>query len=1134
MRVCWRWMAILLALGSFAHAGPAPDEKVTLRVKADVGAEARYESSGQIQGDIGGMKLDLQIKQVSRRTVKTVAEDGRVTFESVVESLEQTINGEKLPSEDEKPKPSRITLAPNGAVISIESEEDEEDDGLGARLALATTVVFGEEPVGVGSKWSHRYESDAERGLQAAVAEFKLEAFEEREGVRCARIRMSYRETESKPPLTAESKIWVELTSGDEVATESRLQNISFGEEMAGATLSATLTSRRIGGGRLAKTADGQSQETKAEGPKGSIDEKVKDFEKLPGLFTFYRKKEDQRDRIYMEIREDQLGKLFFLQATASTGTSDRVIAGFPINDIVFRFDRVDKRIRLVRPNLGFRADRSSPMSRAVQRSFSEALLESFAIEAEQEDRKGILIDVSDLFRGDVARVSQLFQTGGLPIPGLGGGSYSQDRQNTYIERLKVFPENVVVETVYAFQGSGGGAGLAALFGLGGETLADERSIVFRVTYNLWELVDTGYRPRLADPRVGYFTTDFQDLTRSEQVSQNVRYIQRWHLVKKDPNAELSEPVEPIVFWIDNATPHEYRDAIREGILEWNKAFERIGFKNAIVVKEMPDDADWDHADMRYNVARWMASPSNAFAIALFRTNPLTGEIVNASLAVDASMLRFTELERSTLVNPARFFAEDEADHGHHHADPLEARRCTYARDAKMVAYGGYLAMKLLGASDAASQRRFVQDFLRNIVCHEMGHVLGLRHNFVASTESTLKQLGDPELVKERGTSASVMDYLPFNTEAVGRTDIPFWSPTIGTYDYWAIEYGYKPIDARTPEGELPELRRIASRCNEPGLAYQTDEAADSFDPYVTTFDLAAEPLEYFERTSEIARRLMASLGARRPQPGRSYWEFTRDFSLILNTHASAMARAVRYIGALRLNNNFRGDPGERPTLEPLDGASQRRALELLNRNLFAPNAFPIPREYLVRFAPDPDASFADLLAGPNDFPIRDQLASLQTAALRRLFSPSTLRRVANNEFKVGRSRDAFTLAELFSSVRDNVWAELGRPGEFDPLRRDLQRAHLDLLVEMVVQVPARVPQDAVMLAWNELEVLKKRIERAREKATGTYTPIFLDECLKRIERALDAEQTIGAPARPPASLLEELLGTGRPAPRRR
>ncbi|HLV78720.1 MAG TPA: zinc-dependent metalloprotease [Chthonomonadaceae bacterium] len=1120
-------LMLAVVMAAVAAASSAQG-RVALAYKARAGQVARYKNEGTLTIDVNGNKATLDLQETDKLTFTDVATSGDITMKSETESAQISFNGHTQQMPDSEKKTTTFTIHPNGVLTAFQSSGgsgEEDKDKSDVRLHVATTPVFNEKALGVGDTWSVEVKADSSLGVVAAKEDYSILGSEMVDGQDTFKIKMAFQETEGASPLSCAGTVWVEKSSGDAVAADFEIENIPFGAGDQATLAHGKLHAERIegsplGGGKAAAGAGGAqagkpdgkapaTSEVKKEEPKKekTIDETVKDYEKLPGLFTLYRKKEAGRDTIYMEIKEAQLDKLMLLEATAASGDAAHVVEGDPIADIVFKFSRSgDDRILLCVPNIAFRASEKQPISRALRHAFPEAYLDAYKIEAKQPDRKSLLINVSDLFRGDIAEISAHINQ----FSALTGGAYTMDRDKTYIAALKNFPQNLVVQTAYHFTRAGGGGGGLSLFA-NADTLADPRSLPLLVDYTLFALPEDGYRPRLSDPRVGYFTTDYQDFDDDARDDPMVHYITRWQIEKADPKAALSPPKKPIVFWLDNAIPIEYRDAVRDGLLYWNKAFAQIGIQDAIQVKQMPDNADWDTADMRYNTIRWVASPGSAYAVALARINPITGQVLNANITVDANMAHFNKREREHLINPAAYFADPPTSS----ASAADPRACDMAAGAMEQAAFGDLALNLLAPPGVTvDEKTYTNTFLREIVSHEMGHILGLRHNFIASAYHSLDDLKDEQKIRQEGISASVMDYLPFNISAIKQKGVDYWAPTIGPYDLWAIRYGYQPISAATPENERSQLDQIASQDNLPGHAYESDEIADQFDPAVTRFDLGRDPLAYWNRMFDLSRYLMLHLGEREPKYGQSYWEFTQDFYMLLGQYARAAAISSRYIGGLHVSRNHRGDPGEKPTLAPVPAAEQKRALGLLTTYLFAENAFNLPKSYLTRLTADPYIDFGTaLFTNTQEFPVLDTIAGVQRAALQRLFSPNTLRRVANNEFKEADASQALTLPYLYHALGGAVWSELESHKNVGTLRRQLQRAYLDTMITQVVSPPAGTPDDARMLAWDALRGLKAQIASARQGGSyDDYTRVHLDESLMKINRALDARILVSSP----------------------
>ncbi len=820
------------------------------------------------------------------------------------------------------------------------------------------------------------------------------------------------------------------------------------------------------------------------------FDEVIKDYEKIEGQFTLYRKK----NQVFMEVMPSQVGPNFLLQATRSTGAGDGVVvAGDPISDTLFHFEKQDDSLYLRSPQFKFRGPHGTPIEKAIGRSFPDAILSSIKIEATHPERKSYLIDVSPMFMGDFAQIN-------ASVAGL--GPLVPDMQKTRIEKIKNFPTNTVVETAYHFMAGGRGQAPPGSSGFGGgaDSLADSRSFPMKVVFNLFKLPDNNYMPRIEDDRVGYFTVDFKDFSDVSKRDMNKSYILRWDMRKKDPKADMSPPAEPIVFWLDNAIPLEYRDAVKNGILWWNKAYEKIGIKDAIVVNQMPDNADWDTADMRYNKILWVESEGSPYAVAQFRNNPITGQILNADITIDGSYVQATLQEFANYVVPN---AEQETL-------PNGYNRCGMGAEKVRQAEFGLLAMDLLaGARKDISHEQFMNAFLSDTIAHEMGHVLGLRHNFIASTELDAKQLADPAVTRERGVVASIMEYDPINVFALKGTG-DLYTTTIGPYDYWAIQYGYAPMQNLTPEGELPELKKIASRCNEAGLAYQSDENADRWDPKVRRWDLGLEPMDYYKERAVLGKEMLQSVDQRLPKYGEGYKELAFAYLGITGDYFGSMGAVAREIGGLNANRNHKGDSDEKDPLIPVSAEKQREALKTILDGVFRENSITVRTDLLTKIAPEfPHDIIALIMGASDEFPAKDLLLSPQTSLMRRLFSGPTLKRVLNNEFKT--PKDPFTLPEIFDGFDGAVWTEAVAGKNVSMLRRGLQRAYVDMMIDLS-NAKSDMPDDAKALAWDDLKKIKSRLTTALANPAkyDTYTRVHFEQALARVTKALDAQFVTG------------------------
>lgn len=653
--------------------------------------------------------------------------------------------------------------------------------------------------------------------------------------------------------------------------------------------------------------------------------------------------------------------------------------------------------------------------------------------------------------------------------------------------------------------------------------LPDVRSLLVRFHYSFSELPPPGFRPRLADDRVGHFFTQVEDYSSDTNFETSKRYINHWRLEKQDPSAPLSPPKQPIVFWLENTIPVPYRDAIREGILLWNNAFERIGFQNAVVVKQQPDDADWDPADVRYSTIRWFTGyPEPGFAEGPSAVNPLTGEVFDADIRFDAGLTRFFRREKAEYIKPTG----DSLLNSNPPMRPFLApwhngstQFCDLVQGSALDAEFSFDLLVARGMDpDGPDADQFIHDYLVEIAAHEVGHTLGLRHNFRASTIHTLEQASDSSLMEKQGLTGSVMDYIPTNIAPHGVKQGPYHQTVLGAYDYWAIEYAYKPIDAQSPEGELPQLEKIALRSAEPDLAFDTDEDAGigggafDMDPLVNRFDYGTDPLQFYARRIVLAQEVWDNMQKKLEVQGEGYQVLRRSFDIALGQAGYSLYLSSKYIGGVYHYRGHVGDPGNRLPFEPVPAAQQKAALELLRKELFSPASFQFSPELLNKLASPRFSDWTDIdsMRTRFDVPIHEMVFGLQNRVLDRLYDPIVLNRLLDSEVKVSSSSDALTVGLLFNEIQDSIWAELKTPGqsvEINSYRRSLQRAHLRKLVAIALRTDS-VPEDAQTMARENLTALRGQIRSAASKPGLKMSPetrAHLNESLTRIDDTLKA-----------------------------
>ncbi|WP_424408573.1 zinc-dependent metalloprotease [Microcoleus sp.] len=899
------------------------------------------------------------------------------------------------------------------------------------------------------------------------------------------------------------------------------------------------------------------SEESKEQQALQPFEEVVKNAKKLEGLFTLYRN--EATNKVYLEITPQQLNKKFLCFVTLASGLGEGgIFSGLPIGDFLFQLRRVQNNVQFVIPNINFRTSPGDPQAGSVERAFSDSILYSLPLKSIHPQRQTLLIDLGDLL------MSQKRDLPGIKaiLPMILGASYSIDEDKSSFKDVKAFPLNVEIATVYGFS-SDNDSSVNYL-----PSVPDSRAFNLRIHYSFSEVpINNGYRPRLADERVGYFLTTYKNFSDKSGRDPFVRYINRWHLQKQIPSAPMSPPVQPIVFWIENNVPLEYRNAIREGILEWNKAFEKAGFTEVIQVKQMPDNAKWDPSDVRYNTIRWSSSFESDFAgIGPSRTNPLTGEILDADILLDADIVRQIKQGYGFLVEQNRSLARSFQGKNGSNTNPCQFG--IYSRYLNVLENGdlgkssgensqGGIAddlptlveryqeqkrsplSRLMSSSDMCfgleSSRQFaigamsvdllenappsstatdsyVNQYIRYLTAHEVGHTLGLRHNFHGSTMLQPDELNNIQVTRTKGLTASVMDYMPINLAPPGTVQGDYYPTIVGPYDDWAIEYGYKVLGGTNPNSDLRALQQIASRAGEPQLAYAPDEdTVDNLDPAANTFDLSGNMLTYSQWQMDNARAMWKRLEKRIPVGEEGYNELRVMFHSLFRYYTNQVMNATLYVGGQSFNRIRPGDAKGKLPFVPIELSQQREALATLDKYVFAPDAFSFAPDLLNKLAPSRwDHWGSPALVFPLDYPIGDRITFLQRFVLRLLLSPTRLVRLRDVELKSA-PETALRLPELFDTLLHDIWKEVLQPEkkmQISTFRRSLQREHLAILIGMVLR-KTNVPEDARSLAWYELRQLREGLSktiRNLDRSADAYTRAHLEETRDRISKVLNSQ----------------------------
>jgi hypothetical protein len=609
------------------------------------------------------------------------------------------------------------------------------------------------------------------------------------------------------------------------------------------------------------------------------------------------------------------------------------------------------------------------------------------------------------------------------------------DSGRSFIEEFKAFPRNINVRVLASFALGKQGGGSS-------EDGPQSSGITAVVCHSMVKLPETPMKPRRFDSRVGFFTESFTDYSdRDEHDAENVEYILRWRLEKKDPAAKISEPVKPIVFYVAREVPEKWKSYIKEGIEDWRPAFEAAGFTNAIIGKYAPDprdDPDWDVEDARISSIRWLPSQiENAFGPQVH--DPRSGEILSADVRMYHNIQK--------LVRDWYFVQ----------ASPNDPRAQTFP-----------LPEELEG------------EMIRFVVSHEVGHSLGFPHNMKASSSYSIEQLRNPEWTKKNGTAPSIMDYARYNYVAQPG-DGAGLMPKIGPYDYFAVNWGYRQFPADADEkAELEKITKV--QIDQPMYRFGNPNAG--VDSTQQTEDLGSNAVEATKLGLLNLQRVAGYLVKATGKPGKDYELLSDEYDALLGQWSREMGHVANVVAGVQEINLYYGDANRRFFPNPAE-YQQQAVTFLLEHALITPSNF-MGEDIVSRLTADGTAQ---------------RILSAQEAVLRSLTSSRRVQRLA--EIEQTSTNAAYSPAKLFSDLRDGLFHELGtKPAEIDLYRRNLQRSYIDMLAANLK--PPVANSDLPAYSRAELEEIRALIQKADVTQSKPVVQKHMKDLAARITRALD------------------------------
>jgi hypothetical protein len=811
------------------------------------------------------------------------------------------------------------------------------------------------------------------------------------------------------------------------------------------------------------------------------------------GFFDTYEKGEN----LYLVIPKERVGQDFLMVYEIAQGIGTSGLFGGTMLDIFeahqVALERHGDRVFLVERPARYTARNSKAAEQAVALTFGSSVLEQAKIESIRDD-SALVINTFDWWVSDLSGVGQRVRFAVSTTPGRPGQA-TFEKPRSYLEGVKGFPRNLNIRAKLTFRPQE-----PATF----VSVPDGRYIPVAIHYSLVALPAEPMTPRVGDDRVGNFLTVHKDFSQ-EDTTSFVRFVNRWRLERGEQAGNLWRPKQPIVYYIDRTVPESYRPYLKEGVEIWNGAFEAAGWKDAIRAELLPDSVDPE--DIRYPTLRWNVSDEPGYgAIGPSVVDPRTGEVLDADILFEATLFSGFRNAWRSLVRPATA-AEAFNQSFEPGAAPNGAELPGFA--SAFTAQGTLLGLALADRGETGPgdpvPMEYVGQAVRWVTAHEVGHTLGLQHNFRSSASTPLAKLHDPAWAEANGVFSSVMEYPTPNVAPKGVRNGYFYNPKIGSYDRWAISFAYTADDA--------QAQALARQGSDPRHLFGTNaesQGPGAIDPTINVFDLSDDPLAWGRERTEMIRGLWQRLPQLTLYDDQRYFHVTQAYASLFGQYAQAVAPAVKYIGGQYINRDHVGDPNGRRPFVAVPRAKQRDALAFLTDRVFTERAFALPPDVLAQFGSNRWLHWGTTLTwnGRIDYPFHEQVVGFQRAVLGQLFSAHRLAAIRDGETKFGVT-SVVTIPEVMDEVTRAVWSEVwAAPARnVTAIRRDLQRAYIDALTTLVVTPAERTPADARAVARARLTDLNRRIgsRLGTPASLDAYTLAHLQEARARIGKALDA-----------------------------